>query len=157
MEAQQIRSIQILALEAVEKISYEAFHRQVARWYSEKFSTPLMEVMEDISERHVLQTYYEVMFEQAQENASKNDQLLDYWKQLRARILRDPLQAREEDQARDQDDDHWLAQEIQQEIAKAAKKAAKQIIKATEPPNIQSKDPLERTSVQGEPDRPPEE
>lgn len=64
MNAEILKSIQILALDAVENPDYDAFIRKVQRWYSKEFSTPLIQV-ETIDLIHVLQAYYEEKFGEA--------------------------------------------------------------------------------------------
>lgn len=60
--------MQKLALGQVYEGGATYLHRKICRWYSEKFSTKLLEVME-LPWDHVISTYYEYMYE----NMSKKD------------------------------------------------------------------------------------
>src|ERR1700690_4567872 len=61
-----VQDIKILAAHAVVNKDQDYLLRNLVRWYSAKFATPLHEV-EELPFEDVLQTYYEVQYEEMNE------------------------------------------------------------------------------------------
>ena len=161
MDSELIRAIQLLALEAAESRTYEGFTRNVARWYSKTFSTPLEIVLYDIPFNNVLLAYYEETFANMIEAASGDLAKHREWEQFRARLLADPKDARAQEAAASDSDDEYLAQMLAQEIAKeasqVAKKIAESVEKPSQKPNIQPEPPDLTKVVKGEEEIPPQD
>lgn len=181
MDIGLLRAVQILALESAEGETYDGFYRQIARWYSKTFHTPLDTVLNDLPQHDVLMVYYEEIFAEALDAAGKNEAAAQQWRQLRARVLGDPEKVAAQDQALE-DSDEALARRLAEDIAKdvikkAADKAARKVAaeqvsvprprrrgktpgtpgEPAEKPNIQQETPpLESKVVAGEADIPPE-
>lgn len=63
-------SIQVLALKALDDPDWNAFYREVSRWYSRTFATPLHEVS-SLPVVEVLTHYYETIFDDYSEDERK--------------------------------------------------------------------------------------
>jgi hypothetical protein len=137
MDARTLRNIQILALDAVENPDFDAFYRRITRWYSEKFSTPLPEVM-DLDPIHVFQTYYEERFSAVYVPGDERA-MEEYQRIKNAVCFPDEVAAME---AEDDDWEQQMLKDIESQNAQAAKKAEELVSKRPEPeqpPNIQEK------------------
>lgn len=113
------RSLQILALEAVEFQDAEAFYRKICRWYSKTFFTPLDSV-EDLPMDKVLLTYYEEKFDELY-NSTDEDSKYTY-NEYRKQILNP-----DEDVQTANDDEAWALKEIEALKKKNAKSGKEKI------------------------------
>lgn len=155
MDARTLRNIQILALDSVENPDYDAFYRRTCRWYSEKFSTPLPDVMA-LDTVHVLQTYYEERFTTSY--VPDDEKQMEVHNRLKVAIIYPDEVA--EAEAEDEGWEKKMLEDIQSQNVKATVKA--QEIAADQPmpeqPPNNTQDKLERGEVlvmSGEDDQPP--
>lgn len=154
MDARTLRDLQILALDAVENPDFDAFYRRICRWYSEKFSTALPEVI-NLDPIHVFQTYYEERFSAAY-NPGDEKAMEEYQRIKNAVCFPDQVAAEEAD------DDAWeqqMQKDIESQNVQAAKKAEELVAQQPEPeqpPNTQGKlDKGEEITFSGEQELPP--
>lgn len=126
MDEQELRSIQVLALRAVEEPSYEDIYERICRWYSRSFSTPLAEVRE-MAEADVLRVYFEEQYLEAYTSTDEKD--AKRYDDIRDRLLADP----DDVAASEMDDEAWVRQ-MAEEVKKSeeAVKAAAGIPKLVE-------------------------
>ena len=71
IDAKLLNSIQVLALKAIEDPDTEDVYRQICRWYSREFSTPLT-IVEDMDPIYVLRHYFEIRYRDLR-NGSDNE------------------------------------------------------------------------------------
>lgn len=148
MDADLIRAIQIIAIDSVENQTYESFYREVARWYSKTFATPLHTVLNDLTDLEVLQTYYEEVFTNHYREAADNKALKEQWEQMKTRVITPPAELEKQEKKIEEEEEIW-ANQLREEMAKgiaavtkktvqkAAKAAAEEIVKKVqEKPNI---------------------
>ena len=162
-----IRSLQLLALEAIEMQDSDSFYRKVCRWYSKTFYTPLTTV-EDMPTDQVLLTYYEETLSEMYEADDQDSKHM--YEQYRKYILNPESAVQEGDE-----DEKWAIEEIEKmrkqadknakdKVAQVAEDAAKNIAAAVQTvidkqakssesePNIPSEGMLDlsNVAVQGE-------
>jgi hypothetical protein len=102
VDAEVIKALQIIALQAAEDPSDEQFYRRVCRWYSEKYSTSL-HVVEEMDYYYVLQHYFEDNYHQLE---SSDDKDVRYkYEEIKARLIY-PEEFKKHEQA----DDDWVKQ-----------------------------------------------
>jgi hypothetical protein len=118
VEIETYRAIQVLALKNAEDQSFEAWYRSIERWYSEKFSTSLLEV-EALPEEKVLETYFEDHYRELFIAATKNEEAGRLYGELRDSII-----FPQETERAAQDDDAWADQMIAEIKADEEKAAA---------------------------------
>lgn len=154
MDARTLRNIQILALDAVENPDFDAFYRRTCRWYSEKFSTPLPQVM-DLDPIHVFQTYYEERFGSAY--SPGDEKAMEEYQRIKNAVC-----FPEEVAAVEAEDEEWekqMLRDLESQNVQAAEKADKLVSAQPEPeqpPNTQGKlDSGEEISFSGEQELPP--
>lgn len=155
-----IDQIQILALASVEHPDWPAQYREICRWYSREFSTPLHVVEQELDRLQILRHYYEDAFKKLKE--STDEQQMMRYAEIKENIVFGGLS--EEEQAEiEAEDDEWEEQMLREIKEDEAKHRKSQPIQESEPvttdtlnalnnPNIE--DDIE-FSVQGE-DGPPE-
>ena len=134
ISGQDIKNIQLLALEAVEDPDADATRRRICRWYSKEFSTPLHFVENDLPFADVLRHYLESNFLEMYRNESEEGQRA--YAAMRDDIIFGSLSEEEKAQI-EKEDDEWAAQmvaEIEEQERKAAKNKKKQ--PETKNPNI---------------------
>ncbi len=61
IKPETLKALRVIALAEADQKSYDAWYKSICRWYSEKFHTKLLEVL-DYSEDFVLKTYFEDVF-----------------------------------------------------------------------------------------------
>ena len=152
-----IRDIQIMALAAVDDPSWTSQFRGICRWYSKEFSTPLHYVEENLTQYHVLRHYYEDSFKKLSE--SQDDAQIERYEEIKNGII-NPGEFEAEVSQREEEDDAWADQMIEDIKRDEEKRAKDKVIKtkavdsaeSLNNPNIE--DDIE-FSVQGE-DGPPE-
>jgi vacuolar-type H+-ATPase subunit I/STV1 len=125
MDAEQFKAIQVLAMDAVVNPTYDSFYRNVCRWFSEKFNTPLMDV-EDMAPEYVFQHYWEDQF-QAIKMGESGDQKLE---EIKAEILATEEEIKEAEAG----EDDWIRQ-LEQEV-KGIAKAVESATEAQNDPNL---------------------
>jgi hypothetical protein len=143
VDAETFKSIQILALKAVEMPDYEAFYRRVSRWYSNKFNTSL-HIVETLSENHVLQAYFEDQYGELYN--SKDDNSQNIYQEIRQELLTNGQQL-ENDAKKDDEWEREMLAAIQKDSNIGATGPNNQAV--TEDPNL-----IEERFVTGESDIP---
>lgn len=115
------QAVQVLALKAVEDPDDSASYREVCRWYSKTFNTPLHTVENDLDTETVLQHFYETVIKGMKEQAdSGDDKARVSYEKYKESIL-DPNSKDDETS----EDDEWaqdLIREIKEQEAKQANK-----------------------------------
>ena len=109
-----IKSVQILAIDSIEHPNWESVYRNICRWYSKEFCTPLHVVENDLEEREVVRHYYEELFNRLYNLPEKEGQ-------SKYKEVRDKLLFEEEYKAREELDDELLEQMMEEETEKMAK------------------------------------
>ncbi len=117
-----VEAAQIAAFAAVTIDDYDSeyFYRHVFRWYSEKFHTPLHEVLDlplDFILQHYFEVYYEGMTEVQRDEA--RTKLHETKEQRRQRMIREEAEAADAEE---------FAQQVAEEEAARAKEAAESTI-----------------------------
>jgi hypothetical protein len=97
-----------LALRAVLKPDAQAFMRNISRWFSKAFSTPLYEV-ESLPKEYILEHYFESLYE-AMDDEEKHNQIIH--------LLESPEERRARAKA-EKDDEAELLAEMEKEAASA--------------------------------------
>lgn len=132
MDDTTLRSIRILALNSVENPDWESSYRRICRWYSKEFSTPLKQV-EDMSEFHVLLTYFEDKY-QEMANSSSEDAKKNYDSIKEALLMKEEAVDRAEQQ-KEMEDEIWAA-ELAEEIKKEQEKDKQKQSDTANEPNL---------------------
>lgn len=132
MDDSTLRSIRILALNSVENPDWESSYRRICRWYSKEFSTPLKQV-EDMSEFHVLLTYFEDKY-QEMANSSAEDAKKNYDSIKEALLMKEET-VEQAEQQKEMEDEIWAAQ-LAEEIKKEQEKDKQKQSDTANEPNL---------------------
>jgi hypothetical protein len=122
-----IGKIQLIALASVEDPTWTSKFREICRWYSKEFSTPLHYVEYELSPDYVLRHYYESIFLELKNNPEDSAA-------IRYQNLKDTVMGLTSPEEQDEDDDKW-AEEINRQIKEEQEKEEK-ARKNKENPNI---------------------
>ena len=148
-----IRHLQLLAIASVEDPDWPAQYRQICRWYSKEFHTPLKVVEMDLTSIYVLTHYYETTFGALNDSEIESSQIK--YEEIKESLM-DFIKPDPNKKIKEADDDDWaneLIDEIKENDAKIKAHTGKvESTEAMENPNIE--DDIE-FSVQGE-DPPPD-
>lgn len=120
MSITPIDAIQLIAAEAVDSDTYDAWYKSICRWYSREFSTPLPQV-EEMPEEEIFRVYYEDAFwVLAHGNEEQQNKFAQIVQDLMQRYVPDGEIA-----AIDHQDDDWYEQELAALDKKLAAKSNK--------------------------------
>jgi len=160
-----IENIQVIALAAVEAPDFTDIYRNICRWYSKEYSTPLHYVENDIPVQDVLRHYYEEQFYTMKR--SDNEALQIKYAELKYQVMRGNAGNEEDEALTEAEDDDWerqMLEEIEeqykkaqvQEAAKTAKKVEKvNKVDSLENPNIEDEVEFGMVGESTPPDFPP--
>jgi len=96
IDEQTLRAIRIFALQSAEEPTTEQTYAKICRWFSEKFSTPIMEV-EGMDAEYVMRHFFEDRYQTLYEGDDKQHQK---YQEERVLVL-EPEKAEEEQSAKE--------------------------------------------------------
>lgn len=117
IKPETLKALRVIALAEADQKTYNAWYKSICRWYSEKFHTKLMEVL-DYSEVHVLTTYFEDVFwtlkKQADGSLDAEDDsaYLRYEQLVQDCLIDGDAVSQVEMEEIESEDDDWYEQEL---------------------------------------------